>query len=288
MKSLLLALVCLFWSVPGVLAQSVSEAPAQEMLAVSLKGLKESYGQLIQRNNFLSAGIASYQKNLPFLQKELETIAAQKQELAAHKNSQGKEVEDGDVLTFYREEIGRLRRQLNAPQEDERQKLFDQKKEQLKILVEQGRQNIKETQSRLQEVEQRYKQQTKMITQIEESLEEPSLGGQTQERAGADGRNGGSLAPAPEGSEDMDTEAYLAMLTGEIERMKLYQHELQQELTARSARESGGAVEWGEEQYQLYRKLASLKEENILLKRGLSLIGPAPDLAGQSTAPSKE
>ena len=256
-------------------AQPALGESQQEMMTAGLKELKKSYNQLVERNNFLAAEIASYRRDLPSLPKQLEALVSQKEALIADKRAEENSQDQTDLLAVYRRKVDRLRRQIEAAELGDQQKIFLQKKEGLETLVRDSRENVSSAQLRLRDAEKQYDQQTEMVAQLREKQNR-----RVSEKPGDFSRGKKSADEAQSGiAADKYSEVYLAKLTGEVLQLKSYQQQLENKLSLRHSQNSSDAVAWNEERYRMYGKLSSLKEENMLLKRQLSSINynPSPD-----------
>ncbi|MBI5149892.1 MAG: hypothetical protein HZA28_03875 [Candidatus Omnitrophica bacterium] len=256
------------------------ESP-QEILATGLKGLKESYNHLVERNNFLAAEIASYRRDSPSLSKRWEALVSQKEALMANKRAEENSGDQTDVLEVYRQELDRLRRQLEAADESDQQKIFLREKEGLENLIQGSRENASAAQLRLRDVGKEYDQQAGTMARLRKKQQ--SFNRQVSKTAGDFGRDKKSVVEAhPQIVADENSALYLAKLTDEISQLKAYRQQLDNKILNRRSRDPGETMEWGEEQYQTYRKLYSLREENMLLKRQLFSIGSDSSTGGQA------
>ncbi|MBI5415788.1 MAG: hypothetical protein HZA29_03130 [Candidatus Omnitrophica bacterium] len=279
MKKFFLIFFCSVIYALGACAQPAPEGSSQQMLESGLKELRKSYNQLVERNNFLVAEIASYQQKMPPLLKQLEALSSQKEVLAADKRVEENFGSQTDMGTVYRREIAQLRRHLQAPAEGGRQKIFLQRKEELDTLIHRSRENTPQAQLRLRNAERQYVQQTETIDRLRSREKQNRQAAPEPGDVGRDGKRTGEAPPKV--AADEHGGEYLASLTDEIVQLKSYQQQLKDKLSLRHSQNSSDTAAWDEDQYRMYLKLSSLREENMLLKRQLSLIGSSPSVEGQ-------
>lgn len=263
MRNSLVIFSCLVLSAQPAFAQPAWDRQTDELLESGLTGLKESYNQLADRNHFLTSGIETYRQNIQSLRKELETLRFQKAGLLARKADATQAKIKGDDAAVYQGEIIRLRQRLDSLAGKTPQNAFQQKKDQLTALLRESRSGLKKAQSELYTIENQSKEPTETITQLQErqlALKDRLLKAQM-----------GPATAARRSAQHAQAEAYLARLTNEVARMRLYRQQLEAAFSYLGNRPLALPGTPGE--YQLRRKLAVLKEENMRLKKSIVAFG---------------
>ena len=122
-------------------AQPSRDGALDDMVYVSLEGLKSSYQKLSEQNRLLASEIEGYRKHIRSLQRELDSLGPQGTGSSVTRS--GAEKAGGMFPeAIDRQEIELLTGKLDAASEQVIEKEFQQKKSELEMALEQSRKNL--------------------------------------------------------------------------------------------------------------------------------------------------
>ncbi len=255
-------------SVPIALAQPAGAGDRQSnaLLESGLLGLKESYNQLVQHNQFLKSRIKTYRQNTQALSNELKRLRSQETDLLAQKadTAQARVRSDEDEAIVVQGEIGRLQQRLDSLTDKALSNTFRHKKDRLAASLQESSHDLQKAESELRIIQNQSAGSSQTITQLQQKLF--TLKDRLwKSQMGSSSVTYGSAQRAR-------AEAYLAQLTNEAALMRLYRQQLEADLSY--AGNDGPAPLITREEDQLRRKWTVLNEENIHLKKSLATSSP--------------
>jgi chromosome segregation ATPase len=158
MKKYLLAVILIGALTHPGFAQTSPRRSTEAMLEASLSSLKESYQNLISRNDFLSSGIAVYKTNIRYLHNELKFLEARKHELSGRSGGEGS-AEKGvrgqweEKIERLRQDISLLQERINSQSPAARQMARQKEKDALLSSVWRSRRDLRKAQEKLEGME---------------------------------------------------------------------------------------------------------------------------------------
>lgn len=237
-------------------AQPSQDGALDDMVYVSLEGLKSSYQKFSERNRLLASEIEGYREHIQSLQQELDSLGSQRTEWSVTRS--GREKAGGMFPeAINRPEIELLTDKLDATSEQAIEEEFRQKKSELEMILEQGRKNLRAARLELDNIKENSAGGASAIAQLK--ARQAQLRRQIADRQSA-----------------LDlgaSRAYARQLDKEIAKLKLRQRELGKKLSQTPDEESADISRFTEETFQLRRRFVALHDENMRLKKELFRLG---------------
>ncbi|GEM_PF-3269000 len=252
MKKIFLILFLLASAASFAFAQLSENGTIENMMDLSLEGLKDSYQKLVDQNRLLTSEVKGYRDHVRPLQQELDSLESQKMKLSVIFD-----VEEKAGVEIYRQEIERLMNKLDSASESAIDKAFQQKKNELEAALEQSRKSLRAVQSG---VNKHRAGSTGMISAV---AQQRARQAQLQRQL-ADRRVGLDLGSA---------KGYAHQLDKEIARLKWREKALEKKLSQAPNEEKNNISGFTEESYRLRRRFVALHDENMRLKREVFNLG---------------
>jgi chromosome segregation ATPase len=237
-------------------AQPSKDGALDDMVYVSLEGLKNSYQKLSEQNRLLASEIEGYREHIRSLQRELDSFGPQRMESSV---TRGGEEKAGGMFpeAIDRQEIELLTGKLDATSEQAIEKEFQQKKSELERALEQSRKNLRAARLEADKIKENSAGGASAIAQLKAR--------QAQLRRQIAGRQSSLDLGA--------SRAYVRQMDKEIAKLKSRQRELGKKLSPAPDEESADISRFTEETFQLRRRFVALHDENMRLKKELFRFG---------------
>ena len=224
------------------------------MVDVSLEGLKNSYQKLSDQNRLLASRIEEYREHIQSLRQELALLESRQAELSGIlRDPAGTNVAPPEVV--YRQDIEQLTEKIDGTSEKAMQKAFQQKKGELDMALEQSRKNLRATR-----------------LDVKTIREQVTVGAAIAQLKARQAQLQRQLADRQSAVKLESAKAYADQLDKEIAKLKLRQRELEKKLSHALGEESSDISRFTEENYQLRRRFVALRDENMRLKKEMSLL----------------
>lgn len=237
-------------------AQPSRDGAVEDMVYVSLEGLKSSYQKLSEQNRLLASEIEGYRKHIRFLQQELDSLGPQRTESSVTRSGEEKAggMFPGEID---HQEIELLTDKLDGTSEQATEKKFQQKKNELEMVLEQSRKNLRAARLEADKIKENSDGGAAAIAQLKAK--------QAQLRRQIAGRQSNLDLGA--------SRTYVRQLDKEIAKLKSRQRELGKKLSHTPDEESADISRFVEEASQLRRRFVALHDENMRLKKELFRFG---------------
>ena len=237
-------------------AQPSKDGALDDMVYVSLEGLKSSYQKLFEQNRLLASEIAGYREHVRSLQQELDFLGPQKAGSSVPRSGAEK-VGGMFPEAIDHQEIELLTDKLDTTSEQAIEKEFQQKKSALEIALEQSRKNLRAARLEADKIKENSAGGASAIAQLK--ARQAQLRRQIADRQSSLGLGA--------------SRAYVRQLDKEIARLKSQQRELGRKLSPAPDEESTDISRFAEETFQLRRRFVALHDENMRLKKELFRFG---------------
>ena len=237
-------------------AQPSKDGALDDMVYVSLEGLKSSYQKLSEQNRFLASEIEGHREHIRSLQQELDSFGPQRTESPVTRSGEEKA---GGMFSeaIDRQEIELLTDKLDATSEQAIEKEFQQRKSELEMALEQSRKNLRAARLETDKIKENSAGGASAIVQLK--ARQAQLRRQIADR---------------QSSLDLGaSRAYVRQLDKEIAKLKSRQRELGKKLSPAPDEESADISRFTEETFQLRRRFVALHDENMRLKKELFRFG---------------
>lgn len=237
-------------------AQTSKNVAEENMVDVSLEGLKNSYQKLADQNRLLASGIEGYRGHIQSLQQELDFLESQKTKLLATHEA-GENTGAMSPESASRQAIEQLTDKINSTSEKAIEKKFQQKKGELDRALEQGRRTLRAARSNLDKSKKVLDRAATEIVQLK------ARQAQLQQQ----------LADRQPGIDPPSVKAYAHQMDQEIAQLRSRQSELERKLSHAANDEPVDISKFTEESYRLRRAFVTLSDENMRLKREVFRLG---------------
>lgn len=223
-------------------AQPSTEGSVEEVLAASLKELKQSYQKLVDQNRFLTSQIETYRNEIPALSKELESLESDKAIFSHQINA------DQTTASVYQQEIEELKQKIGSLSRQVPENTLEERKKQLQQEIAANKVNLHRDRLELERLKREPAESAKIINQlkaVQAQLQRQILNNKSR-------------------WEIESAKAYVRQLDQEIAKLKLEREKLEK------SDEGGDISNLTEESYQLRRRFMTLEYENMRLKKEIS------------------
>ena len=227
-------------------AQPSKDGALDDMVYVSLEGLKSSYQKLSEQNRLLASEIEGYRKHIRSLQQGSSV-------------TRGGAEKAGGMFpeAIDHQEIEPLTDKLDAASEQVIEKEFQQKKSELEMALEQSRKKLRAARLEADKIKENSAGGASAIAQLKAK--------QAQLRR--------QIADRQSNLDIGASRTYVRQLDKEIARLKSRQRELGKKLSPAPDEESADISRFFEETSQLRRRFVALYDENMRLKKELFRFG---------------
>lgn len=214
-------------------AQPSKDGALDDMVYVSLEGLKSSYQKLSEQNRFLASEIEGYRGHIRSLQQELDSLGPQRTESSV---TRGGEEKAGGMFPWA---------------------IDRQKKSELETALEQSRKNLRAARLEADKIKENSSGGASAIAQLKAR--------QAQLRR--------QIADRQSSLDLGASRAYVRQMDKEIAELKSRQRELGKKLSPAPDEESADISRFTEGTFQLRRRFVALHDENMRLKKELFRFG---------------
>ena len=237
-------------------AQPSKDGALDDMVYVSLEGLKSSYQKLSEQNRLLASEIEGYREHIQSLQQELDSLGSQG---TGSSVTRGGAEKAGGMFpeAIDHQEIEPLTDKLDAASEQVIEKEFQQKKSELEMALEQSRKNLRAARLEADKIRENSAGGASVIAQLKAK--------QAQLRR--------QIADRQSNLDIGASRTYVRQLDKEIAKLKSRQRELGKKLSPATDEESADISRFFEETSQLRRRFVALYDENMRLKKELFRFG---------------